>query len=193
MKNDFNPEHLDVMVFADAGASLSGTTPLADLPRLKETLHFDGTAGSEPVANWHVSGEVRTRKGAPAQAWLKLQAQATAPLECQRCLGTVHTALEFDRYFQFADTEQAAAELDAQEEDDVLVISRNFNLLSLIEDELLLALPVVPRHDVCPQPLPMSAEADAPPAESGAAPAADEKPHPFAKLAGLKIRGDKTE
>jgi uncharacterized protein len=190
MKNDFNPEHLDVRVFAEASASLSGTTPLVDLPRLREALYFDGTDSNTPTVTWHVSGEARTRKGASTQAWLTLQAQATAPLECQRCLGTVHTALEFDRQFQFADTEEAAAELDAQEEDDVLVISRNFNLLSLIEDELLLALPVVPRHDACPQPLPMSTQADASPADADAT---TEKPNPFAKLAGLKIRGDKAE
>lgn len=35
-------------------------------------------------------------------------------------------------------------------EDDVLVSSADFNLLGLIEDEVLMALPLVPRHDSCP-------------------------------------------
>jgi len=186
MKNDFNPKHLDIMVFAEAAGSLSGTTPLSALPRLQDGLHPDPADSTVPTATWQASGEVRIRRGAPPQALLRLQAQAVAPLECQRCLGSVLTPLAFDRQFQFAATEEAAAELDAQEEDDVLVLSRNFDLLSLIEDELLLALPPVPRHETCPQPLPMSAEADGFTAENEAA---AEKPHPFAKLAAMKKSG----
>ncbi len=188
MKTDFKPKHLDVMAFAEAAGSLSGTTPLSELPRLQDLLHADPADSTAPTATWQASGEVRIRRGAPPQAWLRLQAQATAPLECQRCLGSVHTPLEFDRQFQFAATEEAAAELDAQEDDDVLVLSRNFDLIELIEDELLLALPPVPRHEPCPQPLSMSAEADGFAEESEAA---AEKPHPFAKLAAMKTGGGK--
>jgi uncharacterized protein len=47
----------------------------------------------------------------------------------------------------------------------------------LLEDELLLSLPLVPMHVDCPVPLP-PAVADQP-AEEGA-------PHPFAALAALK-------
>ena len=61
-----------------------------------------------------------------------------------------------------------------------------FDVVSLIEDELLLALPPVPRHETCPHPLPMSAEADGFAAENEAV---EEKPHPFAKLAAMKKSG----
>mgnify|MGYP003353005379 CR=1 FL=1 len=74
--------------------------------------------------------------------------------------------------------EQQAAELDAELEDDVLSLERSIDLRELVEDELLLALPLVPRHAECPEPLPLpddEAPADVP-----------EQPRPFAALAALK-------
>ena len=84
--------------------------------------------------------------------------------------------LEVERNYLFVHGEDAAAQLDADSEDDVLAITRALDLRELVEDELLLALPLVPRHEVCPEPLPL---ADAPQA-------ADDKPNPFAALAALK-------
>jgi uncharacterized protein len=36
----------------------------------------------------------------------------------------------------------------------VLALEPALDLKELVEDELLLALPLVPRHEVCPEPLP---------------------------------------
>jgi uncharacterized protein len=60
----------------------------------------------------------------------------------------------------------------------VMASTRSLDLHQLAEDELLLALPLVPRHEACPQPLPPPAVH--PPADSDAA------THPFAALATLK-------
>ena len=76
--------------------------------------------------------------------------------------------------------EDAAAQLDADSEDDVLALTRALDLHELIEDELLLTLPLVPRHEVCPQPLPMVANADPPSGDEA------ERPNPFAALQALK-------
>jgi uncharacterized protein len=84
------------------------------------------------------------------------------------------------RSFLFVHGEHAAAELDADSEDDVLALTRALDLRALVEDELLLELPLVPRHEVCPEPL-KAAHEEIPPVE--------EKPNPFAVLASLK-RGD---
>ncbi len=59
------------------------------------------------------------------------------------------------------------------------VISRDFDALSLVEDELILSLPLVPRHEVCPEHLPSQVEDEA-------FEAASERPNPFAALAALK-------
>jgi uncharacterized protein len=77
--------------------------------------------------------------------------------------------------------DEATAEIeDEASEEDVLVWQRDFDLQALVEDELLMALPLVPAHETCPQSLPFSAvDADFIQSEM-------DKPHPFAALAQLK-------
>jgi len=83
-----------------------------------------------------------------------------------------------ERRIFFVDGEDAAAALDAESEDDVLASTPALDLAELIEDELLLALPLVPRHDRCPEPLPRALVEDDP--QTGPA------DNPFAVLAALK-------
>ena len=111
--------------------------------------------------------------------WLHAAAHATVQLECQRCLKPMTEALAAERSFQFVHGEDAAADLDADSEDDVLALTRALDARELVEEELLLELPIVPRHDVCPDPIPVVAD-DLP--EEAA-------PNPFAKLAALKRGG----
>ena len=88
--------------------------------------------------------------------------------------------LRVDRRIFFVEGEDAAAALDAESEDDVLALTPALDLPELIEDELLLALPLVPRHEVCPEPLPRAFVEDDP--------ATTPADHPFAALAALKQR-----
>lgn len=53
----------------------------------------------------------------------------------------------------FVASEALAGVEDEESEEDVLVLSKSFNLLELIEDELLMATPLVPKHAVCPKPV----------------------------------------
>jgi uncharacterized protein len=86
-----------------------------------------------------------------------------------------------ERAFRFVASEEQAELEDEESEEDVLVLSRDFNLLELIEDELLMALPVVPKHEVCPAPVKLQAQ-DADFDEA----APEQKPNPFAILQQLK-------
>ena len=90
--------------------------------------------------------------------------------------------VEVDRWFRFVADEATADAEDEESEEDVLVMEPRFDLHSLIEDELLLALPLIPMHDVCPEPVRMSAGELPESAET-------EKPHPFAALAALRKAG----
>jgi uncharacterized protein len=169
-----DPRRLDVAAAAAAGAVLEGRWPLSELARLD-----DGAAGQvdEPVV-WSAQFEQRRELSPAPQTWLQLHAQARLARECQRCLQPVLLSLDVDRAFRFVPTEDEAEALDADSEDDMLVLSRHFDLHDLVEDELLLALPIVPMHEQCPAPLltaaPGAAAADAAPA------------HPFAALAAWK-------
>lgn len=176
---DFQPGHLDVAAFAQDGAELTGRWPLAALPRLAASLHPEAAPVAQDEVRWTARGERRQGPGLEKQVWLHLGAQARLALECQRCLRPLDTPIEVERSFRFVAGEDQAAALDAESDDDVLALTRSLDLQTLLEDELLLALPLVPRHGTCPQPLPMSAgqvDADA----------ADEPASPFDALRALK-------
>jgi uncharacterized protein len=85
---------------------------------------------------------------------LHLVAGTGVGLICQRCLEPMVASLQVDRWFRFVADEETAARLDESSDDDVLVMDRTFDVLSLVEDELLLDWPSVPRHLDCQAPQP---------------------------------------
>lgn len=179
----FDPLHLDIRAFADRSAVLEGELELTRLLRLSASAHAGAPPGADEKLSWRASGEMRSARGAAAQPWLALNAEAIVRLTCQRCLQAVEVPLQVDAEFRFVADEVLAAELDVDAEEDLLVESRAFNLQLLIEDEMLLALPLVPRHSPdCPQPLLAPADPQA------AAIELDPGDQPFAALAGLKWR-----
>ena len=182
MPKPFDARRLDVARFVLEAGALAGSAPLAGLPRLAGETAAQAIAADRPVVvDWRAQGEMRRDAGLDdgvARPALHLRAQTRLPLTCQRCLQPVWTEVAVDRHILFAPDEAQAVRLDERAEDDVLALSRDFDLLGLIEDELLLALPLAPRHDRCPQALP------GPAADSGDTAAG--QPHPFAALAALK-------
>ncbi len=177
MTKEHSPDRLDVKAFAQAGAHLSGHDSLLKYERLASEakgLHPD------LLVDWQAHGEARATHGIGGQIWLHLMVRALFPMTCQRCLTTVDVPLEVDREFRFVADEATAEALDDDSEEDLLALSREFNLRELIEDELLMALPVVPRHEECPTAVPL-ASTDEDFEEANA-----QKPNPFAALASLR-------
>jgi uncharacterized protein len=176
----FDPRLADVRLLSQTGATVQGRAPLAAMSRLRTAL----SASTDGEAAWSAQGSETAVAAGPAQIWLHLQANAVVPLECQRCLQTMVQAVQVDRRFRFVAGEAEAARLDEECEDDVLPLQPRLDLLELLEDELILALPIVPRHETCPEPLPLPADT-----------AAEEEPapHPFAGLAALRGRTGKGE
>lgn len=148
----YEARRLHVEAFAREGATLSGRIALQDLPRLAGELRPGHDAAQ--AVEWTATGAMRRLHGGHLRPTIALRAHSQALLTCQRCLGAVAVELEIDRLFAFVADEDEAARLDEQSEEDVLVLSRAFDLVELLEDELILALPLVPRHETCPSPLP---------------------------------------
>lgn len=172
MSAAFDARRLDLSRFAADAAALQGEWPAAAFDRLA------GDAPPQADVAWSARGELRPVAGGVPELWLHLQARATVTLQCQRCLQPMLQPLVAQRSFRFVADEAEAERLDEDAEDDVLALPPRgrLDLLPLVEDELILALPLVPRHEVCPEPLPLPADdLDEGPAE-----------HPFAKLAALK-------
>lgn len=176
MSKEFSAQRLDVKAFAEDGAHLAGQAPLSAFERL--LAETSGRGGERPV-HWEARGELRNPLHVHPQLWLHLRAGACLSLTCQRCLSPVDVDVAVDRRFRFvADERMAEAEDDASEED-LLALSRSFDLLGLVEDEMLMDMPLVPRHEQCPEPLPEPVDDLEDEAESS-------KPNPFAVLGRLK-------
>jgi uncharacterized protein len=176
------PPVVDVRAFAFAASRVGGETGLSRFERLVDEAQGDISVCS---LRWSVQGEMRAGASGALEPWLHLVASACIPLTCQRCLGPVDTVLEVERSFRFVDTEALAEKQDEESEEDVLVLSPDFSLANLIEDEFLLALPLIPRHDTCPSSVQLSVQ------DPGFEQVQSERRNPFAALAGLGVKSDK--
>lgn len=177
MKHAFDPQHLHITAFAKEQGTHAGELRLSQFSRLLEQSQG---LGGETLVHYSVQGSMRADAAGADEPWLHLSAQATLSLICQRCLGPVDQPVEFEREFRFVASEALAEVEDEESEEDVLVVSKSFDLLELIEDELLMATPLVAKHETCPTPLKLQAE------DAGFASQPQEKPNPFAVLQQLK-------
>ncbi|GAA5234102.1 DUF177 domain-containing protein [Verticiella sediminum] len=169
------PRYIDAFDVSRRGAVLSGETPLASFARLAEDL-----PSQDGLAHWTLRGET----GPHGQALLCLEVQAAPQVICQRCLEVFAWPLSGEAVLQLVRSEaelevdDAQADAALQDEYDKVLGTGRFDVLAQVEDEIILELPYIARHDVCPSG-PLTKEA-------GEEAVEEEKPHPFAGLAGLK-------
>lgn len=162
-------------MLSETSGRLAGAWPLSGMTRLHDSLYGEP---AQTRVDWSAQGSPMPAAGGPPGVWLHLQASVSVVLQCQRCLQALEHNLVVDRHFRFVRSAQDAERLDESADEDVLVLTPRLDLHELLEDELILALPLVPRHQgSCPAPLPQ-------PADELSAPAA--APNPFAVLAALR-------
>jgi len=155
---------IDGFEFAKAASKLQGVRPIADFDRLRDALRADERQGT---LRYELRG-VPEEQGRPA---LRLKVDGVLPLVCQRCLGPLEVPLRIEVLLLLAATqaEMDAAPLEAEGPESI-VAGRDMPVLALVEDEVLLAIPIAPRHAAC---------------AGGAKEAAAGKAMPFAGLRGL--------
>ena len=68
-------------------------------------------------------------------------------LRCQRCLGELKHKLDLSTVLRLAKNEHELARLDEDESVDCILAAGDTDVLTLIEDEILLSLPSSPRHN----------------------------------------------
>lgn len=128
---------IDGLQLARGRGSVAGAIGIADLPRLAAmgcdaaTLAYNVRGGENgdghPGLTIEISGEVR--------------------LVCQRCLGPLALPLAARSELRLA---ASAAEIDAAEDDvERVVATKAMDVAALVEDEVILALPMVPAHERC--------------------------------------------
>ncbi len=127
----------DSLQFAKSGESLSGSLRAEELPRLRDSLRPDDVA-----VQYRLAGVLSS--GRPA---LRLRVEATTWLICQRCMTLYPEVLHLDNVLPVARNE---AELERWESLDplldALIADPELDVATLVEDEILLSIPVVPMH-----------------------------------------------
>lgn len=163
------PEQIDPLRLAKNDAKLKGCYDISRLTRLHDRLC---EIRGQVEFNWffHINDQHR--------AVIQGHIQASLPMICQRCLKPVDYPVH---------TETALMVLREGESEDIvpdgfepLILEQMpVSLLSLVEDELILALPIIAKHEQCPVNEHVLAEEDSPAPE-------EKRPNPFAVLATLK-------
>ncbi|MCF1182966.1 YceD family protein [Marichromatium gracile] len=179
------PERLDPWRAAQAARVFTGTIELARLPRLAEAV-----LGLAPLAQGQAEVCYRLAFERDPRGRVRVfgDVDAVLRLPCQRCLGEVAVAVSAPLRLALVRSEQQAEQLDETLDPVLVEDDEPVQPLDWIEDELLLAIPAVPRHAPGECEAPVST--DASPAESEPLlETTPERDNPFAILASLKSRG----
>ena len=185
MDKKFDLNRLNTKAFAREGLSLQGHESLSQFSRLGDLAlspfepHLK-EAFQTPQVAWAIQGDLVPVSGGDPQVWLHLQAALELPMQCQRCMGQVKLSVKADTSYRFVSDEATAEAEDDESEEDLLVLTPELNVLELIEDELIMSAPLVPKHEICPVLGPMSA------VDEAFEKALEARPKPFAALAQLK-------
>ena len=129
------PEYFDPARLADEGAHLEGDIPVGQLPRLAAMC-------ARPEGSAHVAMDFE--RSTDGVRLMRLHGQARGVFQCGRCLGDVTVAWRADSLLvihRSADGERAA-----DGDTDILIADGPVLLRSVVEDELLLTVPMFPAH-----------------------------------------------
>jgi uncharacterized protein len=159
---------IDAFEFCRLKERREGEIAVSDLSRLAQE-----SVGQFGAIHWSLQGG-SDKLGHPQ---LMLSVSGSVQLMCQRCLTPFVFDIASESVLVIANDEASADAIDAllaDEAVEVIVGSRGFNVTELIEDEALLAIPLSPKHEACPEQLMPEAAKDA------------GKVSPFAVLKSLK-------
>jgi len=161
--------YLDLRKFSDQERVIEGEAQVEDFPRLRE--YRDSLDQPVRVALAFCRDDDGRRR-------LQGHIQTRLILVCQRCLEPVEQDITAAVDLVLVWSEGQAKALPAELEP-LLVVDDRMPLSDLVEEELLLAMPLVALHDQCPRPLPDG---------SGEREEDTDSDNPFAVLAHLKGR-----
>lgn len=77
---------------------------------------------------------------------MRVAVSGEAVLTCQRCLGDMPYTVSVERTLYLARNEDELERLDALPDSDAIQAGETLGLVALVEDEVLLSLPLAPMH-----------------------------------------------
>jgi uncharacterized protein len=141
---DFAGAVVDSLRFADEARQLVGQIRIADLGRTADNRVSDSGA---------LACEVQGETDHEGQRFLRIVVVGSLALRCQRCLEDMRYPLRIDKRLLLIAPGEVWPDDELEiDEFDAIEAGRTLELLPLIEEEVLLALPIAPRHEVCEPP-----------------------------------------
>lgn len=137
MSNTALPREAELRTWASRGIEVEGDVLVTRMPRLQAVI----ASGEEPAY-----ATLRCWKDEQHRYIVDVRVQVTVALECQRCLSQCELELATQSSLCVVWNEDSIKELPSGY--DPLVAGDTSDLHALVEEELLLALPAVPMHDV---------------------------------------------
>ncbi len=134
---DCLPERIEPVGLADAGRSFRGEVPVSELMRLRPSL--SSADGRLKVALEFRLDERRIRTLAGC-------IEGSVDLVCQRCLETLRFPLDLEFRLGIVSSNEEIDRLPDGYEP-LLVTGEPLRTFDVVEDEVLLAIPVVPLHE----------------------------------------------
>ncbi len=128
-----------------------GFLSFQDVPRLALEIqhkdpHFDIL---QKGLDWEVRTWIDEQADKTHEQRLSVHIKLSYPLECQRCLSLYEEAIDFSSQFLFKDTEDEVDNFPLENDhEDAILNSHQFDLIELFEDEVLLSLPLIPKHAI---------------------------------------------
>jgi uncharacterized protein len=147
MSKDSLPTQVNPIRFAENASILRGTLQLKNMPLLCSSLLMD--EGEVQVELTFDVDRQRIR-------YIQGHVETEVVLQCQRCLESFKYGIISDFMSGLVNSEEAAKALP--ERYDPLIVSDNQLIIKdMIEEELILSLPIVPMHDPkdCKKSLPL--------------------------------------
>lgn len=132
--SDKLPQRIDPIRAAEQGLVLRGRVPVRQLPRLFEVVVAEG----DPI-----EVEFRFERDIDRRPFVALDCRAELLLRCERCLGEVRFELDQRQRLELIDGSVGTVEPGPES---LVVGEDGLYLRDLLEDEVLLALPLIPRH-----------------------------------------------
>ena len=136
---------IDLQALAKDGGRVHRTVPVESLGRLVESL-------LEPVGT--VTFEFQGERDDEGKLYVDLQIQGDLVLQCQRCLEAMVWPCNVQNRLLLLRSGEELPENELENDAvDALEVEPLTDLLALVEDEVLLAMPLVPRHENCEPPV----------------------------------------
>lgn len=145
-----NMETIEPLALATSGRIIEGRLPISSMTRLLPLLVLD-TTDTSPEVEYVLEFGI-DEGGTPRVTG---SVTATLPVMCQRCMGLMELPVSTKTQLGIVSTREAAEQLPERYEPLLLPTDddEGISVASIVEDELILALPLVAMHNKedCPQ------------------------------------------